>query len=63
MRRLPRISEKMVLESAAGFYIGRLYIISEDETQPYSRESTYMPTREIAENSLLNKTYVENFLD
>lgn len=61
MRKYPRISGLKILESAAGFYVGRLYLYDEEgDCEPYSRESTYMPTKEIAENALLNKTYIEN---
>lgn len=59
MKRYPYISELLVLESAAGFYIGRIYKESEFEYEPYSRESTYMENREVAESHLKNKTYIE----
>jgi len=50
-----------VLESTSGFYIGRLYYHSENEFEPYSRESTYYPTRELAESLLEENEYVQNF--
>ncbi len=59
-RKYPRIGNLMVLESAAGFYIGRLYYYAEDEFTPYSRESTYMTSREIAERALRDNDYIEN---
>jgi len=55
------ISELMVLESAAGFYIGRVYQHSIDEYEPYDRVSGYMKDRDIAEDSLINNTYVDYF--
>ena len=60
MEKYPRISELMVLQSAAEYYIGRLYFYNQWEYQPYSRESTYMQDKEVAEHALINNTYVEN---
>ena len=37
----PRIGPLTVLQSEAGFYIGRVYFYSDDEYVPYSRESNY----------------------
>ena len=50
-----------VLESAAGFYIGRLFYYDKDDYNPYSRESCYYPTKELAQYHLENKSWVENF--
>ena len=47
------LSGPQVLESAAGFYIGQLYL--DDEIQawmPWSRDSTYFPTRKEAQEYL-----------
>lgn len=64
LRKYPRVSQLQVLESPAGFYIGRLYLYDEyGDSEPHSRESTYMENREIAENALLNKSYIEYFFD
>lgn len=41
-----------VLESASGFYIGRLFYHTDNEFEPYSRESQYYPTRESAQRDL-----------
>lgn len=57
--KYPKISELMVLESNAGFYIGRLYYYSEDECNLYSRESTYYKNKEDAQRDLINNDYVE----
>lgn len=54
-----KISELMVLQTAAGFYIGRLYYESPDEAQPYSRETQYFKTKEEAEYAL---EHIEDFL-
>lgn len=59
MIKYPRISELRVLQSAAGYYIGRLYLHSEYSFEPYSRESTYMRYKKVAEQALINNTYVE----
>ena len=56
--KYPKISELCVLKSNTGFYIGRLYMYSEHETVPYSRESTYMHSKEITENALINNTFI-----
>lgn len=61
MIKYPRISKLMVLHSAAGYYVGRLYEYSEDECGPYSRESTYFKTEKAAIKALANNDYVENF--
>ena len=58
-KRFPCVSPLMVLESAAGFYIGKVYYYSEDEFQPYSRSSTYYKTKESADRSLINNDYVQ----
>lgn len=58
-KQYPYISKLKVLESAAGFYVGRVYNTSESYYEPYSRESGYMATREIAEYHLENKSYIE----
>lgn len=57
----PRISELLVLESAAGFYIGRVYKHSEEDYEPYSRDSNYFRNKEDAQAALLNNTYIEHF--
>ena len=59
--RYPKISELIVLESNGGFYIGRVYEHSRFEYEPYSRESSYMATRDIAEAALINNTYIQYF--
>lgn len=59
--KYPRISELTVLQSNAGYYIGRLYYTSEDEYEPYSRESTYMYNEKMAYDALKNNTYIQNF--
>ncbi len=59
MIKFPRVSELMVLESAAGFYIGRVQYESESEFQPYSRESTYYTNKEVAQHDLDTNNYVE----
>lgn len=51
-----RILKLEILESAAGFYIGR-NCIENGEIQPYSRESGYFGTREAAESALINNEY------
>lgn len=55
----PRIGPLTVLQSAAGFYIGRLYYYSADEGQPYDRVSTYMADEETARQALTTNSYVE----
>ena len=59
--KYPKISELLVLESAAGYYIGRVYKYSEEEYNPYSRDSNYFKDKESAQTALINKTYIENF--
>lgn len=61
MRKYPRISKLMVLQSAAGFYIGRVEYITEDESEPYSRESNYFRTEEAANRALFDNDYIKNF--
>ena len=46
------VSELRVLQSAAGFYVGRVEISPECYEFPYCRESGYYPTREKAESAL-----------
>lgn len=58
--KYPYIGELMVLQSAAGYYIGRLYYYSVDEYQPYSRESTYM-SEEVANRCLSVGDWVDHF--
>ena len=41
-----------VLQSAAGYYVGRVEISPEGYEFPYCRESGYYPTREKAESAL-----------
>lgn len=50
-----KISELKVMRSAAGYYIGRSCV--EDDGQPYSRESGYYPTKELAEAELNGSTF------
>ena len=50
----------MVLQSAAGFYIGRLWYESENDFEPYDRVSTYYTTKEAAERALEDGNYIEN---
>lgn len=57
--KFPKISNLMVLESAAGFYIGKVMYYSDDEFNPYSRESNYFINKEDAETALENNTYIE----
>lgn len=49
-------SNLMVLESGAGFYIGRMgFVVSKtigEYPEPYSRESEYYPNKESAEEDL-----------
>ena len=52
------ISKLQVLKSNAGYYIGRTMIIEISNTNiPYSRESEYFESKDIAENALKNNTY------
>jgi len=57
--KYPKIGPLTVLQSNAGYYIGRLYYYSEDECVPYSRESTYYQNKEDAKRDLINKDYIE----
>ena len=60
IQKYPGISrELLVLESAAGFYIGRVYYHDEEEYEPYSRESNYFSTEGEAEDALEHNTYIE----
>ena len=58
-QKYPYISNLKVLESEAGFYIGRLYYYSEDDYNHYSRESNYFRDREDAKRSLIDNDYIE----
>ena len=55
----PKISELKVLQSAAGYYIGRLYLTSNYESEPYSRESNYFRDPHVAQKALDNNTFVQ----
>ena len=55
----PRVSKLMVLQSAAGYYIGRLYLMSKHESEPYSRESNYFQDPDVAQRALENNTYIQ----
>ena len=46
------VSDLRVLQSAAGYYVGRVEISPEGYEFPYCRESGYYPTREKAESAL-----------
>lgn len=46
------ISNLMVLKSAAGYYLGRLTKLPDGTDVPYSRESDYFSSSEIAERHL-----------
>ena len=46
------VSELRILQSAAGYYVGRVEITEEGYEFPYCRESGYYPTREKAESAL-----------
>lgn len=59
MTKYPRIGNLQILQSAAGYYIGRLYYYTETESAPYSRESNYFKTEEAAQIALDNNTYIE----
>ena len=60
IQKYPGISrELLVLESAAGFYIGRVYYHDEEEYEPYSRESNYYCSEEVAQEHLDENTYIE----
>ena len=45
------VSELRILQSAAGFYVGRVEISPEGYEFPYCRESGYYPTHEKAESA------------
>ena len=62
-KRYPSVGGLMVLKSEAGYYIGRLYYYAEDDAQPYSRESTYMPDEATAIKALAENDYVQVFND
>lgn len=48
----------MVLESAAGFYVGRLAYDAKGEVEgPYDRLSFYYPSREDAQDALDSNDY------
>lgn len=55
----PKISELKVLQSAAGFYIGRVYMHSKHIVEPYSRESNYFQDKELAQTALENNNYIQ----
>lgn len=61
MYKYPRVSELLILESAAGYYIGRVYKYSDDDFEPYSRDSNYFQDRDIAEMALIENSYIERF--
>ena len=46
------VSDLRVLQSAAGYYVGRVEITEEGYEFPFCRESGYYPTREKAESAL-----------
>ena len=46
------VSDLRVLQSAAGYYVGRVEISPEGYEFPFCRESGYYPTREKAESAL-----------
>ncbi len=53
-----KISALKILESNAGFYIGRTEIELDGSEQPYSRDSVeYYNTRSKAYQALTDKTY------
>lgn len=57
--KFKRFSDFLILQSAAGFYIGKVEFVSDDESQPYSRNSQYFETREEAEYAL---EHIDDFL-
>tara|TARA_R110000796_G_scaffold126793_7_gene241807 strand:+ start:674 stop:877 length:204 start_codon:yes stop_codon:yes gene_type:complete len=60
LQKYPGVSRKLlVLESAGGFYIGRVYYHDEEEYEPYSRESCYYASEEVAQEHLDENTYIE----
>ena len=58
-QKYPCKSKLKVLRSASGYYIGTLYMHSEDEYEPYERVSTYFNDKETAELALVENKYVE----
>lgn len=46
------VSDLRVLQSAAGYYVGRVEISPEGYEFPFCRESGYYPTREKTESAL-----------
>lgn len=56
-------TDLMVLESAAGFYIGTLFIHEHSDLaglhEPGSRESEYFPTYEVALSALVNQSWTQ----
>lgn len=53
-----KISELRVLESAAGYYIGRTCVDEDGFSFPYSRNSAeYYATEEEAEQALYNRSF------
>ena len=46
------VSELRILQSAAGYYVGRVEISPEGYEFPFCSESGYYPTREKAESAL-----------
>ena len=56
----PRVGQLEVLQSEAGFYIGRLYYFSADEANPYDRASIYYKDKGVAEQHLIDNSYIEN---
>ena len=59
--KYPHIGDLEVLESAAGFYIGRLYYEAADDANPYDRVSYYYPDYETAKDALINNDWIDNF--
>jgi len=58
--RKNKISHLQVLKSNAGYYIGRtIDVEGSGHEEPYSRESFYIASRELAEEQLINNTYIE----
>lgn len=55
-------SELQVLESSAGFYIGRYYN-GDGYSVPGNRESKYFPTKEVADNKLKNGFEIRNCME
>ena len=61
--KYPKIGPLTILESAAGYYVGRLYFYNAEEYQPYNRVSTYMSDEATARKALADNTYVEIFIE